>query len=116
MSEQRIYRHSDFLQPCDGEPIRSLVTQSEVASVVVWYVKPGQSISNHCHPHGQDTWIVLSGHGQYQLDLDGQTTAISAGDIVIAHNGELHGVYNDGDAPLVFVGVVSPPTAGFQPL
>lgn len=113
---QRKFSVSSFLQPSDGEPIRSVVTESPDAAVVAWIVLAGQRISAHVHPEGQDTWTILSGGGQYQLDALGSTVALQAGDIVVAHRGEVHGIHNAGSDPLVFVSVVSPATAGFQPL
>ena len=39
MSTQRIFPWADFLQPVDGEPVRSVVTQSEY-SVFISVVAP----------------------------------------------------------------------------
>ncbi|WP_404783528.1 cupin domain-containing protein [Altericista sp. CCNU0014] len=114
MNAGRVFQSSQFLQPTDGEPIRSVVTESEDAVVVAWYIKPGQEIAAHIHPHGQDTWTILAGKGDYYLDGAGATTAIAAGDIVIAPIGSVHGVFNSGDEPLVFISVVSPAEAGYQ--
>jgi quercetin dioxygenase-like cupin family protein len=58
----------------------------------------------------------LQGKGKYYLDQQGTTEAIAAGDIVIAPTGCVHGVFNDGDEPLVFISTVSPATAGYQPV
>lgn len=116
MSTQRQFRFSDHIRPSDGEPIRSVITESEDSVVVAWHVKPGQQIKPHVHPHGQDTWTVLMGRGEYQIDAEGETIAIMQGDIVVAHKGEVHGVYNDGDEALVFISVVAPYTAGFEEL
>jgi quercetin dioxygenase-like cupin family protein len=114
MTCNRIFTSSRFMQPADGEPVRSVITQSAEAAVVGWYVKPGQRIAAHVHPQGQDTWTVLSGRGQYQLDADGASRTIVPGDVVIAHTGAVHGVYNDGDQPLIFISVVSPAEAGYE--
>jgi quercetin dioxygenase-like cupin family protein len=110
----RIFNSSQFFQPTDGEPIRSVITESKDAVIVVWYVKPGQEISPHIHPNGQDTWTVLAGNGKYCLDTTGATKQITAGDVVIAPSGCVHGVLNDGNEPLIFVSVVSPADAGYQ--
>ncbi|MEB3173757.1 MAG: cupin domain-containing protein [Cyanobacteriota bacterium] len=110
----RIFNSAEFFQPADGEPIRSVITESKDAAVVAWYVKPGQEIYPHIHPHGQDTWIVLSGKGEYYLDEAGTKKSIVAGDVVIAHTGCVHGVLNSGNEPLVFISVVSPSDAGYQ--
>lgn len=55
MSQDRLFKYTDYLQPADGEPIRSVITESAAAAVFAWYVKPGQSVSAHVHPDGQDT-------------------------------------------------------------
>jgi quercetin dioxygenase-like cupin family protein len=114
MSAIRIFNSSDFFQPTDGEPIRSVVTESKNAVVVAWYINPGQEIPAHIHPNGQDTWTVLSGKGEYYLDKAGTRKLIAAGDVVIAHTGCVHGVFNSSDEPLVFISVVSPSDAGYE--
>jgi quercetin dioxygenase-like cupin family protein len=110
----RLFNSADFLQESDEEPIRSVVTQSEQQIIVAWTVKPKQKIPAHIHPHGQDTWTILAGKGDYYLDSVGTTQAISAGDVVVAHIGEVHGVFNHGDEPLIFISVVSPADAGYE--
>ena len=114
MSKPRIFNSHSFFQPTDEDPIRSVVTESKDAVVVAWYIKPGQKILPHIHPHGQDTWTVLSGRGEYYLDKASNTKSIVAGDIVVAHTGCVHGVFNNGEEPLVFISVVSPGEAGYQ--
>lgn len=112
----RIFKSTDFFQPTDNEPVRSVITESKEATVVAWYIKPGQQICAHIHPNGQDTWTILQGRGEYYLDETGNTQSIVAGDIVLAHTGSVHGVFNNGDEPLVFISVVSPSEAGYQPI
>ncbi|BBC24053.1 cupin domain-containing protein [Pseudanabaena sp. ABRG5-3] len=116
MSNSRIFDSAKFFQSTDGEPIRSVVTESPDTVVVAWYINPNQEIAPHLHPHGQDTWTILQGKGKYYLDQQGNTEAIAAGDIVIAPKGFVHGVLNDGEEPLVFISTVSPATAGYQPV
>lgn len=113
MSQQRVFKVGDHLQPNEGEPIRSVVHATVDAAVVAWTVKPGQRISAHVHPHGQDTWTILAGEGAYQVDAAGSTVPIAAGDVVIAAAGSVHGVCNTGAEPLVFVSVVSPAESGY---
>jgi quercetin dioxygenase-like cupin family protein len=115
MSQTRIFNSAEFFQPTDeGEPVRSVVTASADAVIVAWYLQPGQTIAPHIHPHGQDTWTVLSGQGEYWLDQMGTTQAIAAGDVVIAPIGCVHGVTNHGNEPLRLISVVSPAAAGYQ--
>ncbi len=112
----RVFNASEHLLPSDGEPVRSVITESADAAVVAWIVKPGQTVSLHRHPQGQDTWVLLSGRGEYRFDTEGRTQPIAAGDVVVAHRNEPHGVYNSGPEPLVFVSVVSPALSGYEAL
>jgi quercetin dioxygenase-like cupin family protein len=114
MNTTRIFNSSNFFQPSDGEPIRSVVTESKDSVVVAWYIKPGQEIAAHVHPNGQDTWTILSGEGNYYLDQVGTTKPIGKGDVVIAPLGCVHGVFNNSEEPLIFISVVSPADAGYQ--
>jgi quercetin dioxygenase-like cupin family protein len=116
MKSERLFTVKNFLRPADGEPIRSVITESEDAVVVAWHVKPGQRIQAHVHPDGQDTWIILSGCGEYQIGADGESIAIAEGDVLVAHRRDVHGVLNTGQEPLVFVSVVAPSASGFEPL
>lgn len=114
MSHDRVFQIARHLQPHDGEPIRSVVSETADAAIVAWTVKPGQRISPHVHPAGQDSWTVIAGEGQYQTDAAGHTLRIAAGDIAVARAGAVHGVLNTGSTPLVIVSVVSPALSGFE--
>ena len=116
MNNQRVYKSSDHMQVSDGEPIRSVVVESEHSVIVAWHVEPGQTIAPHTHPHGQDTWTILSGQGQYQVDEQGHTVAVAPGDVVIARRGQVHGVLCTSSEPLRFISVVAPAEAGYVPL
>lgn len=110
----RIFKSTDFFQPTTTEPLRSVVSESKDGTIVAWYLNPGQTIPPHIHPHGQDTWTVLSGTGEYFVDQLGHHKTIAAGDVVIAIAGDVHGVHNHGDEPLTFISVVAPLEAGYQ--
>jgi quercetin dioxygenase-like cupin family protein len=114
MNINRIFNSSKFFQPSAGEPIRSVITETSNAVIVAWYIQPGQEITPHIHPQGQDTWTILSGRGDYYLDSIGNQQPIETGDVVIAPAGAVHGVFNNSDEPLVFISVVSPLNAGYQ--
>lgn len=116
MGSRRIFGSAEFMHPSADEPIRSVVTETDEAVVVAWHVEPGQRIPAHVHPAGQDTWTILSGSGQYQIEASGSSSPISSGDIVVAGKGCVHGVVNDGPEPLRFISVVSPADAGYEPL
>lgn len=109
----RIFLVSEFTRPSDGEPIRSVVLETEESVIVVWYVRPGQEIAAHVHSHGQDTWTVLSGSAGYYQG-SGVVTKLQAGEIAVAKPGQVHGAINtDSEEPFIFVSVVAPSNAGF---
>jgi hypothetical protein len=114
MTIDRIFKSADFLQPSSGEPIRSVVIETEEAVVIAWHVEPGQRIAAHVHPAGQDTWTILSGQGDYQVDESGALKRVTAGDVVVAYPMCVHGVHNNGTEPLRFISVVSPAQAGYE--
>lgn len=116
MNDHRVYHTGAHMQASDGDPIRSVVTESEHSVIVAWHVAPGQTIAAHTHPNGQDTWTILSGEGLYQVDEQGTTIAVVPGDIVVARKGQVHGVRCTSSEPLRFVSVVAPLDAGFAPL
>jgi quercetin dioxygenase-like cupin family protein len=113
--QQRIYRVADHLQPQRGEPLRTVITETADSVVVAWVVLPGQAIGKHVHPRGTDVWTVLSGQGLYQHQEGSAPLRLRSGDIAIASAGQLHGVLNDGEEMLVFVSVVAPLAAGYEP-
>ena len=114
MSMERVFESARFLMPADADPVRSVVVETGESVVVAWHVAPGQMIRPHVHPQGQDTWTVLSGQGDYILNGDGNTRPIKAGDILVARTNDVHGVFNSGAQPLIFISVVSPASAGYE--
>ena len=118
MTQQRIFSSAQHFQPtASGEPFRSVIVQTADAAVVAWHVSPGQTISAHVHPNGQDTWTVISGSGMYILNspgIPGSTQRIQAGDIAVAPAGSVHGVTNNTSEPLRIIAVVSPAESGFE--
>ena len=109
----RIFSVSDFVRPSDGEPVRSVVLETEESIIVVWYVRPGQEIAAHVHPSGQDTWTVLSGSADYYQGSS-VVTKVKAGEVAVAKPGQIHGAMNtDSAEPFIFVSVVAPGNAGF---
>ena len=116
MSNQRVYKSSECFVVSKGEPIRSVIAESEHAVIVAWHLEPGQKIAAHTHPDGQDTWTILSGHGEYQIDSMENSITVIQGDVVVALKGEVHGVLCTSMEPLRFISVVAPKEAGYVPL
>ncbi|WP_394751834.1 cupin domain-containing protein [Crenothrix sp.] len=110
--ESRIFSVADYIQPSENQPIRSVVLQTPESVIVVWHVQPSQEISPHIHPHGQDTWTVLSGTAEYFLG-NGLVRTIKTHDIAVAKPNQVHGAKNTGLEAFVFVSVVASGSAGY---
>jgi len=110
----RIFSVAAHVRPSTGEPIRSVVLETDSAAVVVWHAHPGQEIAAHVHPRGQDTWTVIAGEAEY-FQGNGSVSRLTAGDIAIAKPMQVHGARNTGAVPFIFVSVVSSGDAGFMP-
>ena len=109
----RIFSIADYIRPSDGEPLRSVVLQTDEAAIVVWHVAPGQEIAAHVHPHGQDTWTVIAGAAEYYKG-GGAVARLQAGEIAVAKPGQVHGAKNASAEPFIFVSVVASGNAGYE--
>ncbi len=92
-------------------PKKAMVTEIVItkhSSIAVWGVRPGQEVSAHTHPDGQDTWIMIRGELTYYLG-DGQKKVISAGQIDVAEPSQVHGAINEGSEDVVFLSIYSAP-------
>lgn len=113
MASERLF-HTDYFQLNDSEATKSVLTQSTDAAVSAWTVLPGQSIPPHIHPQGQDSFVILSGAGSYQIDAAGTTIPVKAGDVIVARRWEVHALFNDPSAqqePIRLISIVSPADA-----
>lgn len=110
--ESRVFSVADYVRPSEDEPIRSVVLETAESVIVVWHVRPGQEITAHVHPNGQDTWTVLSGVAEY-FQGNGVVRAVKAHEIAVAMPGQVHGARNIGTEPFVFVSVVASGNAGY---
>lgn len=69
---------------------------------------PGSSVGEHTHPLTEELYLILEGRGQGVLD--GRTFPVAAGDLFLCKAGHSHGLVNDSDAPLAFLGLMTPGT------
>jgi quercetin dioxygenase-like cupin family protein len=112
--DNRVFPLQDFIRPTNAsDPIRSVVLETAEAIIVVWHVQATQEIAAHVHPHGQDTWTVISGQAEYYQG-GGSTRLVKANEIVVARPNQVHGAKTIGNMPFVFVSVVAPGNAGYQ--
>ena len=71
-------------------------------------MEPGSVSERHAHADSEQIWIVEQGEGLLLL-ADQQSEVLRAGDIVRTPAGEMHGVVNGGEGPLVYLAITTPP-------
>jgi quercetin dioxygenase-like cupin family protein len=65
----------------------------------------GSSVGEHTHPATEELYLVLEGHGQGLLD--GQRFPLGPGDLFLCKAGHSHGLVNDSDVPMSFLGLMT---------
>jgi mannose-6-phosphate isomerase-like protein (cupin superfamily) len=68
-------------------------------------LEPGASIGEHPHPNTEDLYLILEGRGTGVLD--GERFPVGPGDLFLVKAGGNHGLINDSDGPLTFLGVLT---------
>ena len=86
-------------------PKNSPQAQSTITEVTM---APGSVSERHSHKSSEQIWIVVQGEGALLLE-NGNTDVLRAGDIVRTPAGDVHGIVNSGNAPLVYFAVTTPP-------
>jgi quercetin dioxygenase-like cupin family protein len=109
---ERIFDPTTYTQFNDQAATVIEITKTENSSIAIWAVKPGQVVTAHYHPNGQDTWIVLQGTLNYLLG-EGQMQPLTAGEMAIADQNQVHGAINNSNEDAVFVSIYSAPDIGF---
>ena len=66
---------------------------------------PGSTIGEHVHPDTHELYLVLEGHGTGILD--GRRFPVGPGDSFLVKAGGSHGLDNDSEAPLAFLGLLT---------
>ncbi|MBK8792352.1 MAG: cupin domain-containing protein [Holophaga sp.] len=89
-------RGVDFLK--DGE-------MSGIVSMGRTTLDPGSTIGEHAHPNTEDLYLILEGHGIGILN--GERFPLGPGDLFLVKAGGTHGLINDSEDPLTFLGVLT---------
>ena len=75
--------------------------------LVVMTIPPGGEIGAEVHRENDQILTFVSGTGQ--ADVNGETTSVSQGDLVVVPAGTPHNFRNTGTLPLVLYTVYGPP-------
>jgi mannose-6-phosphate isomerase-like protein (cupin superfamily) len=71
-------------------------------------MEPGATQARHSHARSEQTWLVEQGAATL-LRADDRSEPITAGDVVRTPPGEVHGLFNSGDTPFVYLAITTPP-------
>jgi len=77
-----------------------------VKEIGVLTIPPGASIGYHKHETNEDAYIVASGTGVFK-DADGKDYNVGPGDMTVIRMGQMHGITNNGQVPLVIVAIIA---------
>lgn len=78
-------------------------TSHSLAQIVL---APGAASRAHYHPIAEETYHILSGAGE--IEIDGVRTAVRPGDSIYIAPGEVHQIANTGADELVFLAICVP--------
>lgn len=67
-------------------------------------LEPGSSVGDHQHSGECEIYQILSGTGLY--NDNGSRVEVKPGDVTVCYSGEVHGLENNADNPLVFNAVI----------
>jgi mannose-6-phosphate isomerase-like protein (cupin superfamily) len=88
-----------------GVDLLGLGEMSGILSLGRTTLEPGATIGEHAHPNTEDLYLILEGRGIGVLD--GERFPVSAGDLFLVKAGGSHGLINDSEGPLTFMGVLT---------
>jgi len=78
-------------------------------------IKPGQALQKHRHRNSDDIWIVLQGEGMFYSEPD-KEIPFRKGQVIVSPKGACHGARNTGAEDIIFVSVVAPVPADYDPV
>ena len=90
-----------------NDAFRRVVETGAHEQVVVMTIAPGGEIGDEIHPHTDQVFLFVEGHGEALVD--DRSAAVSADDLVFVHAGSRHNILNRGDGPMRLITIYAPP-------
>lgn len=90
-----------------SDAFRRVIETGDHEQVVVMTIPPGGDSGEEVHPDTDQVFLFVEGHGEAQLD--GESTAFAADDLVFVRAGTRHNILNRGDRPLHLITIYAPP-------
>lgn len=91
----------------EDQDFRKVLFTGEKSQLVVMSIPPGGEVGQETHEHVEQILYFHSGTGE--AILDGKTTPIVPGDVVVVTPGTLHNFRNTGKVPLKIFTTYAPP-------
>lgn len=115
MSEQRIYDMEQVKKEDPEKAVKTPFYATDSTGGSVWVIKPGQTLQKHRHHNSDDIWIVLQGEGIFYPE-PGEEVPFHKGQVIVSKKGACHGAKNTGTEDIIFVSVVAPVPADYDPI
>ncbi|WP_298482854.1 cupin domain-containing protein [uncultured Ruminococcus sp.] len=81
---------------------------SKRVTITEVHLEIGASQPRHIHESSEQIWYAVQGTGKLLLS-ENQEQEFTAGDVVRFADGDVHGLYNDGNTEFVYISVTAPP-------
>lgn len=91
----------------NSHDFRRVMFTGKKSQLVIMSIPPGGEVGEETHAHVEQTLFFQRGQGV--AELDGETSPVGPGDIVVVTPGTKHNVKNTGDEPLKIITVYAPP-------
>lgn len=91
----------------ENDAFRRVIETGKHEQVVVMTISRGGDIGAEVHPHTDQLFIFVDGHGEAQVD--GESRSVAANDLVFVRAGSRHNFINRGNRPLRLITIYAPP-------
>lgn len=91
----------------ENQDFRHVLFTGAKSQLVVMSIVPGGEVGQETHQHVEQTLYFQSGTGE--AILDGKTTPIEPGDVVVVTPGTQHNFLNTGKVPMKIFTTYAPP-------
>ncbi len=91
----------------ESDDFRRVVMTGEKLQIVLMTIPPGEEIGAESHVGHDQVLLFVEGSGE--AVLEGERSAVSAGELVLVRSGVHHNFLNTGDRPLRLITAYAPP-------
>lgn len=93
--------------PSEGQSSRALILDCQNHEIHIWRIVPGEWIYPHIHPHTDDIFYIVQGHGEYYTSAEDKHP-VGPGDLAFASPDEVHGIFNSSTEDMIILSVLAP--------